>query len=170
LEQRKSLRDFVEANDKLLEAFGVFGGISAVLAHFGNQIIVQLVSITSFALAVLLLWETLDYPPKGERGNVSSSCWIFRAGLFLMTIELGGYVVTIFLTVALAHLKAASLFLIFPPLYLLAYLVADVTGLPKKLKAQSQSRIYQALLTFLLGVVLVFLFAVAQYLASLLRF
>jgi hypothetical protein len=87
-----------------------------------------------------------------------------------MTIELGGYVVTIFLTVALAHLKAASLFLIFPPLYLLAYLVADVTGLPKKLKAQSQSRIYQALLTFLLGVVLVFLFAVAQYLASLLRF
>lgn len=167
--QRKSLRDFVEANDKLLEAFGVFGGLSAVIAHFANQILGQMVSVTSFALAFLLLWETLDYPPKDERGNVSSSCWIFRVGLFVMTIELGGYVVTTFLTIAFAHLKAALLFLIFPPLYLVAYLVSDVTGLSKRLKAQSQSRIYQALLKFLLGVVLVFLLAIAQYVVSLLR-
>jgi hypothetical protein len=96
---------FVEANEKLLEAFGVFGGLSAVLIKFVGQILGQLLSITSFALA-LLLSEILDYPPKNERHKFSSSCWLFKVGLVCMMTGLGGYLVKTSLPLALSHLKA----------------------------------------------------------------
>ncbi len=167
--QRTNLRDFVAANDKLLEAFGVFGGLSAVLAHFGDQMLGQLVSVTSFALALLLLWETLDYPPKNERGNVSASCWLFKIGLVVMAIGLGGYLARTSLILALANLKFLSIAFVFVPLFVAANLVSEVTGLSKRITAKSRSRVYRALLIFCLGVFLMFLIALSEYVASLLQ-
>lgn len=167
--QRTSLRGFVRANDKLLEAFGVFAGLSAVLAHFGDQTLGQLVSVTSFALALLLLWETLDYPPKNEREHVSPSCSLFKIGLVVMVIELGGYLARTSLLLALAHLKFLAIALVFVPLFVAANLVSELTGLSKRITARPKSRVYKALLFFCLGVFLMFLIALSEYVASLLR-
>jgi hypothetical protein len=168
LKDEITLRDFVAANEALLAAFGVFAGLSVVFFQSHDEF----VAVVSFLLAIVLLWEILEYPLANQRRKLSRSCGIFKLGVLVIMIVLAGHLAETSLVLARANLRILSIALIFVPLYVagrtLIDIVREISGLSRKSSPRTKSRLYQIGVGFLLGIFLMILYYFSQYLVGLL--
>ena len=174
MEQPLSLREFVEINEKIIAAFGVFVGLSAALDGLVEKPQGQLLSAGCFAISILLLWEMLNYPPKNSNRTVSATCWVFRFVLVVISFVMGAYLVKSVLTLASANLRTVSIGLVFLPLYVggraVIDVVIDLSGLSKKTIGWSRSRMYRPIVNFLLGAFILVLLTISELIVGLIGF
>jgi hypothetical protein len=164
----KGLRDFIQENDMLLTAFGVFTGLAAFLVERPDPYLTPL----SYAIALLLLVEIISVCPRSAERSFSLD--LFQFLIIILTMVLGFR----FLESVVKMIVGAGSTFVFGIVFIGTYVAVraigavfyEKTGLSKWFDSRKR---YKRLIAFgkimVVGFILMLLILLAQYAVTLIK-